>query len=145
MINAGKYKAQATEAHLDQSKKGTDYIAVALKLDVDGVPNELVWYGYLTEKTAPRTMKALRAMGWTGDNIETAESSNGSSLPTKVEAVVELDAYEGKVRPKVQWINAIGGGRSATLDKAALAKRLAAQAKATPTPGDDDDDGGIPF
>ena len=143
MINAGKYKAQATEAHLDQSKKGTDYIAVALKLD--GVPNELVWYGYLTEKTAPRTMKALRAMGWTGDNIETAESSNGSSLPTKVEAVVELDAYEGKVRPKVQWINSIGGGRSATLDKAALAKRLAAQAKATPTPGDDDDDGGIPF
>ena len=137
MINPGKYKAQATEAHLDQSKRGTDYIAVALKLD--SVPDELVWYGYLTEKTAPRTMKALRAMGWTGDDIETAESSDGSSLPTKVEAVVELDAYEGKVRPKVQWINAIGGGRSATLDKAALAKRLAALARATPADAGDEE------
>lgn len=62
-------------------------------------------YLYLSEKALARTEKSLRACGWVGDDVSEL-MRDGVDLK-QVEVVVEEEEYNGKVRAKVKWINAI--------------------------------------
>jgi len=150
MINAGTYKAHATKAELGETKAGAPQIAVTFRIIDDDQPEavgaELVWYGYFTEKAKARTLESLVHAGWDGDDIEELAGLG----TTEVNIVVELDTYNGRTRPKVQWVNAIGGSalqktmdesskktfaKSLKADLADLRKRMKLDAPAPRAPG----------
>lgn len=124
----GSYKARATEALLIKSKdKGTPGIQVNFEVTEGDFAGQTVrWDGWLTEKTAERTLESLSYCGWTGDDISVfAEKGCPESLDGNiVEIVVELEPYQGteekyagKSFPRVQWVNKLGG-RGLSVDNA---------------------------
>ena len=115
---AGTYKARATEVMLGNSRtKGTPVVGVQFVV-MDGVSagQKINWNGYLTEKTAERTIESLQHCGWEGDDLsELAKGLHGINK-NEVEIVVEMEAYQGtdadkqgNMYPKVQWVNQPGG------------------------------------
>lgn len=125
MINAGRYRARATEAALGLTRKGGEQVAVALSI-IDGecAGESLTWFGFFSEKTADRTIESLRTLGWVGDDLSdlTGVDSN------EVEIVVEHEEYEGRSQVRVKWINRSGAalGLKERMDPGA-AKAFAAQ------------------
>lgn len=121
MITAGSYKARATQVLLTKSsQKGTPLIQVNFQIQDEGEHHgeTIRWDGYLTEKTAERTIESLGHCGWTGDDISvfTKEGVLQGCDLNDVTLVVELEAYEGndekykgKQFPRVQWVNKTGG------------------------------------
>lgn len=62
---------------------------------------------YFGEKSAPHSMKGLRAAGFTGDDIDKFSDQNPD---IECQIVVGHETYQGKTRAKVLWINQAGGG-----------------------------------
>lgn len=121
MINrAGTYRAKPVEVMMGKSKaKNTPFVGVMFEVvggDFNG--QKVKWEGYLTEKTAERTLESLQHAGWTGDDLSVFAKPEGQALLTKeVELVVEMEPYQGddpskadKEYPKVQWVNKAGSG-----------------------------------
>lgn len=108
-VTAGKKpRAVAREWAFGKSKeKGTDYISVAFEIlepeEERGAP--VPWNGYFTDKTAKRTLEALRYCGWKGDDLTSLDGMGTQ----EVALVVELEDYDGKQYPKVAWVNRLGG------------------------------------
>lgn len=105
----GRFRARGIEGAWGHSKSGTEQVAVLFELE-DGA--RLTWYGYLTEKTAERTMNSLIACGVT--DLETLEGLGND----EVELVIEHETYEGTTRAKIQWVNRLGSGGVAMQNKA---------------------------
>lgn len=99
----GTYLATALEATLGAADTGTPYIGVLFHLKEAGT--KLTWRGFFTEKTQERTIDALRACGWKGDDL----SEVGFPTGNEVEVVVKNEEWEGKVYPRILWVNAIRG------------------------------------
>lgn len=121
----GKYLARAVEWAFGEAKTGNHQIAVVFELtETDG---RITWFGSLTEKAAPYTMKAMRAMGWDNDDVTNATGLAGY----EVELVIAREEYNGELRSKVQFVNkpGVGGLRPTQLDEAAK-RAFAARMKA---------------
>lgn len=102
----GTYNATAigSEAELGQSsKKGTPQITVPCHLDSG---DTVTWVGFATPAAMPFTVKALRAMGWQGDDL--SDLSTVGSKPFEVVLIEEV--YGETAYIKVQFVNEIGGG-----------------------------------
>ena len=92
-------------------------------------------------------LRALRAMGWAGDDI----TDHSGCTKNDVDLVVEMEVWEGESRAKVKWVNAPSKGiRGESMDaarKAAFRDRIKGQmalldsAEGDSFGGDDD----IPF
>ena len=107
MIGEGVFLAVAKDVQWGETKNGKKQVAVQFELlSGDDMGQTVTWFGYFTDGTWKRTMESLRYMGWRGDDL-----SDLGPLDQQVEIVVELDEYNGKIRPKVQWVNRPGGGR----------------------------------
>lgn len=103
-IEPGKYIARATSANLGYTKGGKEQIAVTFKLSTG---ESITWYGSFSDAAFDRTIKSLRACGWQGDDL----SQLGTALIQNVELVIDYeDDLQGKPRPKVKWVNELGGG-----------------------------------
>jgi hypothetical protein len=104
----GRYRARAVQGVLGRTSKGTEQVAVEFQLyDAEGVPGaSITWFGYFSDATFERTIESLRHCGWVGDDLSdlTGIDSNEVSL------VIENEEYQGKLYPKVRWVNAPGGG-----------------------------------
>lgn len=61
---------------------------------------------YFGEGSVGHSMKALRACGFTGDDIDKFADQTPD---IECQIVVEHEVYEGKTRAKVKWINQAGG------------------------------------
>lgn len=110
MIDEGRYRAHAVAAALGRTSKGRDQIAVQFEL-TDPKGARLTWYGFFTDDTFERTVEALRACGWRGEDLDVF--AEGKPLPAdmkeEVEVVVEHNEYEGKVTARIAWVNSGGG------------------------------------
>lgn len=134
-IKPGTYRATAKSCGLGETKNGNPQICVEIELvDRDGVVlGNLPWYGYFTDDGFPIAFRALRALGWQGNDIGELDDCDCSKLlPNEGEAVVRLDEYEGQERVRVAFINAAGEGvrlakRLDPAGKAKLAERLKAR------------------
>lgn len=103
----GVYRARAVKGGLGETAGGQEQVAVEFELLDEGFQNQgITWFGYFTEKSFEITMKALRACGWQGDNINDLVGLTSNT----VELVIEKETYEGKTRSKVKWVNPEGGG-----------------------------------
>jgi hypothetical protein len=110
MIAPGRYRARGVEAALGMTGTGKEQVAILLRVVEEGGENhgaELTWYGYFTEKTAERTLESLRHLGWTGDDLTDLSGIDANEVSIVVE---HEEGQDGKLRARVQWINAPGGG-----------------------------------
>jgi hypothetical protein len=129
-IEAGTYSAVVQDVWLGVSRGGTDYIAVRFATspgELNG--GEITWYGYLSEKAAPYTLKNLRTLGWQGTMIGELDK-RPELIPSPVDIVCEEEEYQGTTSTRVRWINRPRAPRSAG-GQADISKRLEALAKAS--------------
>jgi hypothetical protein len=105
-MTAGKFRAKGVAGALGYTKDHNPQVAVELKiLDTDHLGDSITWFGYFTEKTQERTLEALRILGWKTDDLSNLDGITDN----EVSITVEEEEYMGEVKPKVQWINRIGG------------------------------------
>lgn len=105
----GTYPGKATCWGLSETKNGDPQMQVEFQLaDADGNPHTLNWFGsFANEKAEQITIKALRTMGWTGDDLVHIDA-----LPNDVQLVVVNEEYpegSGVWSTKIRWVNAAGG------------------------------------
>ena len=177
MISAGNKIAKATGIRLITTKEGAVAFEVAFKFDENGVPQTLTWQGWLKNKSGgtdamERTMSTLQdrldydfsqdtVKVPKGDPREGMLANQGAINRNKeVQIVVEYEEYEGKQRPRIRWINEVGGGQFAGISAEqsnnvfdaigfkAMAEALKAkknQAKAAPSLADVAANADVPF
>jgi hypothetical protein len=103
-IQPGTYHARIQRYEMGETDKGTPYVRVLLAVEDGGMnPSEISYFGYLTEKSAPYTLRTLLTMGFTGsDPLDLADAAKGNLLTTEeLDVVIEHETYEGKTRAKV--------------------------------------------
>jgi hypothetical protein len=108
MIEAGRYKARGVEAALGVTGTGKEQVAVLVEVtDGPAKGEQLTWYGFFTDATVERTFESLRYLGWSGDDLTDLRGIDANEVTIIVEHETGSD---NKVRPRVKWINAPGGG-----------------------------------
>ena len=113
-IVAGKYIAKALRGATGDTKNGTPQVGVEFEFTVNGSKETLWWFGFLTPKAREYTYEKLMVIEYNGDRDENGVFPEGSFNNKKeVQIVVEMEEYEGKSRPKIKWINELGGGKFA--------------------------------
>jgi hypothetical protein len=114
-IGPGTYiaRAEAQGIQFGKSNSGNPQVIVPFVV-VEGphLGSRITWFGTITPKTAKRIAESLRYCGLRGEDIADVVNQD---LPNKVQLVVENSEYQGKTRPRVQWINRIGGGGAITV------------------------------
>jgi hypothetical protein len=119
LIPEGTWKCRGISYALGYTSADGEQVGVEIMLlpdqheDVDG--RHLTWYGQFTEKAEPFTLKALRVLGWQGDDIS---DLSGIIDGPECEAVIghEQD-LQGEWRHRVRFIQAIGAGGVAMKSK----------------------------
>jgi hypothetical protein len=119
LIPEGTWKCRGVSYALGYTSQDGEQVGVEIMLlpdqheDVDG--RHLTWYGQFSEKAEPFTLKALRTLGWQGDDI--ADLSGVIDGP-ECEAVIghEQD-LQGEWRHRVRFIQAVGAGGVAMKSK----------------------------
>ncbi len=144
-MNDGKYMARGRTLTLGEAKTGTPQVAVGFEI-LDG-GGHISWHGFLSAAAEQRTIEAIQGMGWEGNDItELPALMDAGKLSRVVEIVVVNEEYNGKVRPKIKFVNAVGG-RMAPLKGGALAyvqariKARIGEVGAQPPAGGDNDYG----
>ena len=109
MIAPGTVKARAsTMRFTNSSEKGTPGVEVVFNiLEGPDKGTNVVWRGWMTEKTRVRTAESLEACGFDGENDATVTKN-------EVYIVIEHEEYEGKTRPRVAWVNDMSRGPGST-------------------------------
>lgn len=137
ITEAGDFTATVIHAEFGESKSGTPYLALSYGVNGSSITGWL----YLSDKALTYSVKALREAFNFDGNFETAVAQvQGKSC----RIVVEMEDYEGKVRPKVKFVNAPGGlTKSKPIPNAAtFLNRLTAKAARLPAAPVTDD---VPF
>jgi hypothetical protein len=126
MIPEGTFSAVARGGTLSESEnKKTPQVVVSFEITTaEHAGTTINWFGFLTDKTTERTIESLRYAGWKGSDLSDLSDLSKSDTPV-VELVIEHEEYEGKTRPKVQWVNRVG--RAGKALPAEQAKTLAAR------------------
>lgn len=135
-----KYRAHPVSVSGGTTKNGKMFHAVELLLDTG---ETMTWTGWWSGGAAKRTDESLQLMGWDGrDGIDTTK---------EVEVVIGVDSYGGVERPRIDWINAVGGGRGMTSpqtreDRAAFERQIdAIRAQLGTLPNAQKNDDKVPF
>lgn len=103
----GIYRGRAVSAMLGETATGKEQVAIQFEfLEMN---EQLTYYGYFTDAAREHAFKALRAAGWTGDDLSDLSGVGGPDAP-EVSLVVENEEYQGHVYPKIRWVNVPGGG-----------------------------------
>lgn len=111
MIPEGKHRARATDWDLGEASTGTQQIGVQFEfLDEPHTGTRMTWFGFFTDKALASTVKALRAMGWTGADPSELAGRGGTLDANEVTLVVENETdQQGQARPRIRWVNPAGG------------------------------------
>lgn len=105
----GRYNARALGHAFGQASTGNYQIGVELEVvDGEAAGERITWYGTFSEKSAEHTVKGLRALGWTGDNLATLEAAGFGTKTASIVIEHEQDR-DGAWRAKVAWVNPAGG------------------------------------
>lgn len=88
----------------------------------------MTWYGYFTDKTTESTLKAMRTMGWKGNDPTSGWPDPASKDNPEVELVIQHERNQNnRWIARIRWVN--GGGIAVRdvmneADKANFAQRL---------------------
>lgn len=112
LINPGVYLMRAIDAELGytNAKEATEGAAdnapkpqVAILFEFVEGPykgTSLTWYGFFTEKTKAATFRALRLVGWQGDDLSDLSTARGEA-PCVVQNEQDLD---GVWRARIRFV-----------------------------------------
>jgi hypothetical protein len=104
-ITPATYRATAlNDINFAFTTNGNQYVRVPFRL-IDNPEITLGWSGFFTEKAQARTLEALRACGWRGDDLSQLSFPAGN----EVLVVVEDEEYNGKIHSRIAFVNAIRG------------------------------------
>ena len=115
-----------------ESSTGTAGIRLPLEITSGECKGTLCEYiGWLSHAALPRTVKTLvEVFGW-DRNLDTLGKllDSGPFVGKECEITVEDEEYNGKISPKIKWLNRAGGGaRMLAKDGiSALVKKLSAE------------------
>lgn len=103
------YRARATTGDLGETPNThTPFVGVTFEVRFDdGQTDTVNWSGWLTDKAYARTIEALRAMGWEGDDLADLSGIDKN----EVEIVTEWDGDDGQY-VRVKWVNGTRRGMS---------------------------------
>lgn len=120
-MNIGKHRAKVISHVFGRSpKKGTPGIDVNFQiLSGDSEGETIRWTGYLTGKTAERTITALRTCGWVGKDLRRLTVDGFGSEEVEIVIGIEENRENGKSYFRVQWVNPLSNLE--VLDDAAIA------------------------
>lgn len=111
MVPEGTWRARGVTAALGYTSQDGEQAGVEIVFspdqgeDVDG--RHMTWYGSFSEKAEVHTLKALRAFGWSNDDLSNLEGIDTN----EVEAVVAHEQdLQGEWRARVRFINPVGSG-----------------------------------
>jgi len=117
LIPEGEYPARGARAtgELGETSKGTAYVRVVLRItEGEYVGRQLTKDLYFTDKTWERSIKALQAMGWKGQDISQVDGLDQNDVSITIEEKVQTDR-DGAIRTdqhgnaiyrnEVAWIN----------------------------------------
>jgi hypothetical protein len=103
-LNDGKYRAKAKDWAVGNASTGTPQVGVVFEF-LDHPGEERTWYGFLSDAALKTTVKALRACGWEGADLDMITGLDKN----EVIAVLESEEYQGEVQQRIRWINSQGG------------------------------------
>lgn len=119
---AGKYRALCRSVQFALTAKEAEQVVIGFEfLDEAGQPNGfyMSYFGMLGDNSIDFTIDALRACGWTGDDLsELPALAESGGLATEVSLVVVHETYQDKTRAKVKFVNRAGGGGKLKLERA---------------------------
>ena len=122
IIPEGKYRARARGGEFAVAKTGTDYVQVPFEVtEGDWAGERVAWKGFFTANDRDRAIESLRTCGCTfpGNDITDLTGIDAN----EVEIVVEHEeGQDGRVWPRVQWVNRGGAGVKAEQRMTAAAK-----------------------
>lgn len=102
-MNDGNHLGKVVGFGFGFTKDGKEQVAVDFHLPE--TQETITWYGYFTDKSAPITFKALRTLGWTGDDL----SDLSAIQDAEAMLAIKHEEYNGRVTPKVNWVNPVNG------------------------------------
>lgn len=136
MVPAGTYRARAVgQDGVQYGFTGTGNAQLAVEFELLEEGERVTWFGvFAPGKSSDIAMRALRAAGWTGDDLNDLVGLGS----TEVELVIEDEEWNGKVRTRVRWVNVPGAGGRVELQskmndaqRRAFAERMRSQAIAS--------------
>lgn len=111
----GPHEGIAVETAFEQAKSGNIGLKVSFRLNerFGGTTQYTTWTGWFTEATTERTIEALRAMGWQGNDIEELGGLDADGCQRLIPETVSLVTYheewekDGKQRSasRVRFVN----------------------------------------
>lgn len=111
-IPNGTYKAKALNYGITKSKAGDAQATINFRLLVNPETQEtadIMWDGYLkSPKSFEITLDALLILGYTENTLDLFAEGKGLKEGKYVSVVVEEEEYNGRVKPKIKFINEEG-------------------------------------
>jgi len=120
MIPEGKYNAHAIQWDFGfAGEKNTRQVCVQFEiLEGEFAGHCINWYGYFTDKSKDRTMQSLRYCGWSNDDIMSMEGMGRYIVQLDIGHEEKTEGKnQGKIFPKVKFVNRLGGGGPIKLEK----------------------------
>jgi hypothetical protein len=125
-VMPGEKIAKPIGARFIKSEKGTLGMEVAFRfknVSPAGLESEeqMNWVGWMSEKAIENTMDTLaNVLGFNGDDTidpvtKMLTHPKALAYDQEVKLVIENETYEGKVYPKIKWVNRIGGSAFASV------------------------------
>ncbi len=112
MIEEGRYPARASsEVEFGRTPNtGTEFVRLQFEILAEGEfrGHQIHWDGWLSEKAIERTMDSLEHCGWDGASLANPRGIGSKDCSIVIEH--ERSEADGKVYPRVKWVNALGGG-----------------------------------
>ena len=103
----GDYPVVAVKHSIGYAGTKNEQIGVRLRVVNGPLKGKfLLWYGSFSDKAVEFTIKALRALGFAGNDV--ADQAAWDAMYARGDeatAVVQHDTYQGKTKAKVAWIN----------------------------------------
>ena len=118
-MKEGTYPAKVCDYGIGETKTGKPFVGLQFEVENEGRINTRL---FLTEKALDRTIKTLKRLGLSGDDLMVlvnGPEGKGLDMNREVEIVVEMEASDdGKEYPRVKWINSYGSLNTVSTSKA---------------------------
>lgn len=115
LIADGRCLAVLRAAQFAETTKGDEQIVLGFEITDPSRPDEvgmhISYFGTFGPNSIDFTVDAIRACGWTGDNVyEVPALAESGALAAEVSLKIEHETYKDKLQAKVRFVNKVGGG-----------------------------------